>query len=151
MSYGREVLINAEGLVLGRLASIVAKLLIYGYRVYIVNAERAVVSGDPQMVKESYALWFEIKTLRNPEKWSPHRPRNPVSIVKYAVRGMLPKHPFKKILLLKRLKVYVGYPDELKKAKLRTIDVSAICSRKLGHKYVTLGEVAKYLGWRGEL
>ncbi|MCX8184317.1 MAG: 50S ribosomal protein L13 [Sulfolobales archaeon] len=150
MSSSREVLIDAEGLVLGRLASVVAKLLMRGYKVYVVNAEKAVVSGKPQIVKESYALWFEIKTLRNPEKWSPHRPRNPISIVKYSVRGMLPKSPFKKILLLKRLKVYVGYPEELKKAKLQLVDVSTACSRRLGHKYVTIGEVARYLGWRGE-
>ncbi|MEM1910881.1 MAG: 50S ribosomal protein L13 [Sulfolobales archaeon] len=150
MSYNKEIVIDAEGLILGRLASVVAKFLKYGYRVYIVNAEKAVISGDPHTVKESYALWFEIKTLRNPSKWSPHRPRNPVSIVKYAVRGMLPKNPFKKITLLKKLKVYVGYPEEVKKMNLTAIEVPEARASKLKHEYVTVGEVAKYLGWRGE-
>ncbi|MEM2763867.1 MAG: 50S ribosomal protein L13 [Sulfolobales archaeon] len=151
MSYSKEILIDAEGLILGRLASVVAKFLKYGYRVYVVNAEKAVVSGDPHTIKESYATWFEIKTLRNPSKWSPHRPRNPVSIVKYAVRGMLPKDPFKKITLLKKLKVYVGYPEEVKKMKLVAIEIPEARASKLKHEYITVGEVAKYLGWRGKV
>ncbi|MEM2006517.1 MAG: 50S ribosomal protein L13 [Sulfolobales archaeon] len=151
MSYSKEILIDAEGLILGRLASVVAKFLKYGYRVYVVNAEKAVVSGDPHTIKESYAKWFEIKTLRNPSKWSPHRPRNPVSIVKYAVRGMLPKDPFKKITLLKKLRVYVGYPEEVKKMELVAIEIPEARASKLKHEYITVGEVAKYLGWRDEV
>jgi|YelNatPaOPRAMG01_1025707.scaffolds.fasta_scaffold07109_14 large subunit ribosomal protein L13 len=151
MSYTKEVLIDAEGLILGRVASVVAKLLKYGYRVYVVNAEKAVISGDPQMVKESYAKWFEIKTLRNPQKWSPHRPRNPISMLKYAVRGMLPKHPFKKVVLLRRLKVYVGFPEELRKLNLQPIKIPEADASKLGNRYITVGDVAKYLGWSGEV
>lgn len=148
MNTNREILVDAEGAILGRLASAVAKLLKHGYRVYIVNAEKAVISGDPQAVKESYALWFEIKTLRNPQKWSPHRPRNPVSIVKYAIRGMLPKQPFKKVILLRRLKVYVGFPEEVRKLNLRQLKITEADASRLKHKYVTVGDVARYLGWR---
>jgi len=151
MSLQRDVLIDAEGLILGRMASYIAKLLKHGYTVYVVNAEKAVVSGDPQMVKESYALWLEIKTLRNPAKWSPHRPRNPIAIVKYAVRNMLPKDPFRKLLLLKKLKVYVGYPEEVKKLKLQPVEMSDARAERLRHKYVTVGEIAKHLGWRGKV
>jgi large subunit ribosomal protein L13 len=149
MSLQRDVLIDADGLILGRMASHIAKLLRYGYRVYVVNAEKAVISGDPQMVKESYALWLEIKTLRNPYKWSPHRPRNPIAIVKYAVRNMLSKDPFRRTLLLKRLRVYVGYPEEVRKLKLQPVDIPDAKADRLRHKYVTVGEVAKHLGWRG--
>ncbi len=149
MSLSREILIDAEGLILGRLATAVAKLLKYGYRVYIVNAERAVISGEPRMVKESYALWFKLKTLRNPSERSPHRPRSPVSIVKYAVHGMLPKDPFRRLLLLKRLKVYVGYPDEVRRMRLWKIDIPEAKAGGLQRGYATVGEVAEYMGWRG--
>jgi large subunit ribosomal protein L13 len=149
MSLQRDVLIDADGLILGRMASYIAKLLRYGYRVYVVNAEKAVISGDPQMVKESYALWLEIKTLRNPYKWSPHRPRSPIAIVKYAVRNMLSKDPFRRTLLLRRLRVYVGYPEEVRKLKLQPVDIPDAKADRLRHKYVTVGEVAKHLGWRG--
>jgi large subunit ribosomal protein L13 len=151
MNLQRDVLIDADGLILGRMASYIAKLLRYGYNVYVVNAEKAVISGDPQMVKGSYALWLEIKTLRNPYKWSPRRPRNPIAIVKYSVRNMLPKDPFKKILLLKRLKVYVGYPEEVRKLKLQPVDIPDAKAERLRRKYVTVGEVARHLGWRGKV
>ncbi|MEM4033111.1 MAG: uL13 family ribosomal protein, partial [Sulfolobales archaeon] len=84
----KVLVVDAEGAILGRLATTVAKSLLDGYKVYVVNAEKAVVSGNPQMVIESYRIWLEIKTLRNPYKWSPKRPRNPIAIVKKAVKGM---------------------------------------------------------------
>ncbi|MEM4593785.1 MAG: uL13 family ribosomal protein, partial [Zestosphaera sp.] len=48
----REIVIDAEGAILGRLASRIAQLLKEGYEVYVVNAEKAVVSGEKQRVIE---------------------------------------------------------------------------------------------------
>jgi ribosomal protein uL13 len=41
----QATIINAEGLILGRMASIIAKKLLSGEEVIIVNAEKAVLSG----------------------------------------------------------------------------------------------------------
>ena len=41
----RETVIDAKNLILGRMASIVAKRLLNGERIIIVNAEKAVISG----------------------------------------------------------------------------------------------------------
>jgi len=70
---GKEIIIDAEGAILGRLASKVAQLLKEGYKVYVVNAEKAVVSGEKQRVIEGYKIWLSLRTLRNPEKSSPKR------------------------------------------------------------------------------
>jgi large subunit ribosomal protein L13 len=43
-----DMFIDAEDCVAGRLASVAAKELLKGSHVYIVNAEKAVVSGDPK-------------------------------------------------------------------------------------------------------
>ena len=43
-----EMVIDARDAVAGRLASRVSKELLKGKRVYVVNAEKAVVSGDPK-------------------------------------------------------------------------------------------------------
>ena len=43
-----DVFIDAEDCIAGRLASLVAKELLKGRHVYIVNAEKAVVSGNPR-------------------------------------------------------------------------------------------------------
>lgn len=38
-------IINADGLILGRMASIIAKRLLKGEKIAVVNAEKAVISG----------------------------------------------------------------------------------------------------------
>jgi large subunit ribosomal protein L13 len=142
----KVLVIDAEGAILGRLATTVAKSLLNGYKVYVVNAEKAVVSGNPQMVIESYKVWLEIKTLRNPYKWSPKRPRNPIAIVKKAVKGMLPKDSWRGVKALKNLKVYIGFPEELKKYNVVKV---AHTSSRLSKGFITVGEIAKMLGWKG--
>jgi large subunit ribosomal protein L13 len=142
----KVLVIDAEGAILGRLATTVAKSLLNGYKVYVVNAEKAVVSGNPQMVIESYRIWLKIKTLRNPYKWSPKRPRNPIAIVKKAVKGMLPKDSWRGVEAFKNLKVYIGFPEELK--KYNVVKVTHTSSR-LSKGFITVGEIAKMLGWKG--
>ena len=51
--------IDANGLILGRLASIVAQRLLSGEEIDVINAERAVVSGSPETTLSKY------QTLRN--------------------------------------------------------------------------------------
>jgi len=142
----KVLVVDAEGAILGRLATTVAKSLLDGYKVYVVNAEKAVVSGNPQMIIESYRIWLEIKTLRNPYKWSPKRPRNPIAIVKKAVKGMLPKDSWRGVKAFKNLKVYIGFPEELKKYNVVKV---AHTSSRLSKGFITVGEIAKMLGWKG--
>lgn len=140
----KEIIIDAEGAILGRLASKIAQLLKEGYEVYVVNAEKAVVSGEKQRVIEGYKIWLSLRTLRNPEKSSPKRPRNPVSIVKYTVRGMLPKSFSKGRTRLSKLRVFVGVPKELEGK-----EVVKLATRR-SRKVVTVAEIATALGWRGK-
>lgn len=142
-----EVIIDATNLILGRMASIVAKMLLMGYRVTIVNAEKAVVSGKPKMVIESYKLLFRVKTLRNPYRTGIRRPRTPERIIRYAIRGMLPKNNPRGKKALKNLRVYVGVPEEVKGKEIKTIKEAS--ADRLRGKYITVGELAKQLGWKG--
>ncbi|HDJ83921.1 MAG TPA: 50S ribosomal protein L13 [Desulfurococcaceae archaeon] len=142
-----EVVIDATNLVLGRMASIVAKMLLMGYKVTIVNAEKAVVSGKPKMVIESYKLLFGVKTLRNPYRTGIRRPRTPERIIRYAIRGMLPKNNPRGKKALKNLRVYVGVPEEVKGKEIKTIKEAS--ADRLRGKYITVGELAKQLGWKG--
>lgn len=142
-----EVVIDATNLVLGRMASIVAKMLLMGYKVTIVNAEKAVVSGKPKMVIESYKLLFRVKTLRNPYRTGIRRPRTPERIIRYAIRGMLPKNNPRGKKALKNLRVYVGVPEEVKGKEIKTIKEAS--ADRLRGKYITVGELAKQLGWKG--
>jgi large subunit ribosomal protein L13 len=132
--------IDASGLILGRLASVVAKRLLSGESIVIVNAEKAVMSGTRlSRVKEARAF-LEIG---HPGK-GPFHPRRPDQIVRRTVRGMLPHRLPKGRMAFKRLKVFLGVPADFKNATFQTVpevDVS-----KLKCPYVTVGELAKEIG-----
>lgn len=136
--------INADGLILGRMASVIAKRLLKGERIVVVNAEKAVVSWK----KKSKILEAkEFLEVGYPGKGPIHY-RRPDRILRRAVRGMLPYKQPKGKLAYKRLKVFIGIPDELKDAKMETIEEAH--AKKLKGPYLTLGELAREIGWSGE-
>ncbi|MEM3292288.1 MAG: 50S ribosomal protein L13 [Saccharolobus sp.] len=141
-----QVIINAEGQILGRMASNIVKLLKEGRKIVIVNAEKAVISGEKNMVVNSYKLLFNVRTLFNPYKNGIRRPRTPINIVKRTIRGMLPKSN-KGRRMLKNVKVYIGIPKEVEgKQFIRFSDADV---SRLKGKYVTVEIVARELGWSG--
>ena len=143
----REIVVDGSGQVLGRLASITAKLLLLGWKVSIVNAEKIVLSGDPKTVIQSYKRTVLGVRSHYSHKWRPKRPRSPQRLVKHTVRGMLPKHSSKGKEALSRLRVYVGVPNELRDSKM--IRFPEADASRLGSSYVELGRVAMELGWKG--
>jgi len=143
-----ETIINGEGHILGRLASIVAKRLLNGERITILNADKIVVSGDRKMVIESYKLLFEVGTLRNPYRHGVRRPRSPENIVRRAIRGMLPIDKPKGRAAYRRLKVFSGIPPEYSDKADKMIKIEDALATRLGRKYTTLAEVAIQMGWK---
>ncbi|MBA3283664.1 MAG: hypothetical protein H0U27_01210 [Nitrosopumilus sp.] len=47
----------------------------------------------------------------------------------------------------KRLRVYIGVPDELKNSTMRAFDDAKITKQQ--SFYISLGDVAKQIGWKG--
>jgi len=141
----QEVIVNAEGQILGRMASLVAKILLSGQRVVIVNAEKAVISGNKRSIIEEYKEYvLSKKTWKMPEK-GPKKYRRPDMIVKRAIRGMLPYKQWKGRMAYKNLRVYIGVPEEYSnrpKIKFPEADAS-----RLARRYITIGELAKEVGW----
>jgi len=134
-------IINADGLILGRMASIIAKRLLNGEEIVVVNAEKAVLSGKKRSkVKEAK----EFLEVGHP-KMGPFHYRRPDRIVRRTVRGMLPYKQPKGKNAYKRLKVFIRLPEELKNQKIETI--SNAQAKKLTCQYFTLGEFAKEIGW----
>lgn len=141
--------VDASGQILGRLASIVAKKLLEGYNVYVFNVEKAVLSGERLRVIEGYKLLLKVKTHLNPEKSGIRRPRSPVNIFKRAVRGMLPMDKPRGRMAYKRLRVFIGVPPEFAGVQLIQFPEAAVT--RLKGKYITVAEVAKALGWKGDV
>ncbi|NJE25437.1 50S ribosomal protein L13 [Thermococcus sp. MV5] len=137
-------IINAEGLILGRLASKVAKMLLEGEEIIIVNAEKAIITGNREFIFEKYKQRTELRTRTNPRK-GPFYPKRSDELVRRTIRGMLPWKTERGRKAFKRLKVYAGVPKEFESEEFETI-IEAHMSRIKTPKYVTVGEVAKFLG-----
>lgn len=134
-------IINAEGLILGRMASIIAKRLLKGEKIVIVNAEKAVLSGKRKSkVKEAK----EFLQVGHPKK-GPFHSRRPDRIIRRTVRGMLPYKQPKGKQAQKRLKAFIGIPEELKDQNMETL--AQADAKKLTCPYFTLAELAEEIGW----
>lgn len=145
MGMEQPTVIDASGLILGRMASVVAKRLLNGESIVLVNAERAVVSGKKRSLVQEARRMLEIG---HPGK-GPIHPRRPDQIVRRVIRGMLPRRKPRGRLALRRLRVYIGVPEELKDAEVETIPEAK--ADKLRCPYITVGELAKEIGWRAEI
>ncbi len=137
----KVTIINADGLILGRMASIIAKRLSNNEEIIIVNAEMAVLSGKKKSKVIEAKKFLEVGHPRR----GPFHYRRPDRIVRRTVRGMLPYKQPKGKQAYKRLRVHMGMPDEFKDQKMETlVDAQA---KKLTCPYFTLGEFAKEIGW----
>ena len=126
------IVVNADGAVLGRLATVLAKRLLEGEEIVVINAENAIITGEKGVIENR----FYEKRERGDRIKGPFYPRYPDMILKRVVRGML---PYKQ----SRLKVFMGDPDNLKvkseKIKFKTIE-------DIESKYITIGSLSKSLG-----
>jgi large subunit ribosomal protein L13 len=133
--------IDAKGLIIGRLSTHVAKRLLTdkNLEIAIVNAEKAIVSGNKKMVIKRY---LKKRDLNHPRK-GPYFPKMPDRILKRTIRGMLPYQQEKGREALKRVKVYIGVPKDLEKKKTRTVKAA---QNKDLEQFVELVEISRTLG-----
>ncbi len=111
-------LIDAEGKVLGRLATHIADALrgkdkpYYtahtdcGDYIVVINADKIILTGNKWEDKEyvRYSGWFGGKKVATAREM---KEKHPTAIVEMAVKGMLPKNKLNNEIY-KKLKVYVG-------------------------------------------
>jgi len=135
------VVIDAKGLILGRMASVIAKRLLQGETIIIVNAEKAAISGKRLSRTREAKTFLEVG---HPGK-GPYHPRRPDRIVRRTIRGMLPWKKPKGQQAYKRLKVYLSIPQELKGEEAQTIPEAS--AERLRCPYMTVGELAREIGW----
>ena len=132
-------IINAEGLILGRMASVIAKQLLSGDEVVVLNAEKAIIKGAKTMVFSKYRKMRELSHARK----GPHFPRMPDRLLKRTIRGMIPYQSPHGRKAYKNLKVFIGTPKEFKKEKSESI---SFAEAKSLSQFVELGDVSRYLG-----
>ncbi len=145
---GKEVpepkVIDAENLILGRLASYVAKRLLEGEEIVIVNAEKAVLTGNRKFLINRYKQRTHIKTKSNPRR-GPFWPRTPHGIVKKTIRGMLPWKKPRGKQAHKRVKVYNGIPDKYQ--EIERVSIPDADATKTFAQTTTILRIATEIGY----
>jgi len=132
-------LINADGAVMGRLASLVAQRLLKGEEITIINAEKAIITGNKDFILGKFE---DRRRRRNPRK-GPHQPRMPDRLLRRSVRGMLPYQTPHGRVAYKNLKVFISVPTGVDVSRAETYPA------RIGtDKFMQLGELAKLLGAR---
>ena len=139
----QPVIIDASNLILGRLASFAAKRALQGEEVVVFNAENAVISGTKANIVEEAMRRLKTRTLAAQYK-APTHPRRPDTYVRRVIRGMLPRKKPKGRTALKRVRVYIGIPDEYRDKS--AVKIPGADASKLRHAYITVGELSEEIG-----
>ncbi len=132
-------IIDASGLVLGRMATDIAKRALNGEEVHVVNAEKAVITGaSKKAIQARYKFKREVGTHRK----GPFFPREPHLIVKRTVRGMLDYQSPTGRAAYKRIKAHIGVPKELSGQETVTVE----SAKRDPRIFLTVAELSTYLG-----
>merc|ERR1712168_1496201 len=140
--------IDGRGHMLGRLASIVAKLILTGNKVVVVRTEGINMSGNFYRNKLKY-LDFLRKRCNVLPKRGPFHFRAPAKIFWRTVRGMTPHKTERGKDALKRLQTFEGVPPPYDKKKKMVIPSALKVLRlKHGRRFCTLGRLGHEVGWK---
>jgi large subunit ribosomal protein L13 len=135
------MIVDATGLVMGRLASVAASRLLAGEEIHIVNAEKAIITGSREGI---YAEYGQARARGSKER-GPYFPRRPEMILKRTVRGMLPYKMKRGRDAMSRLRIYIGVPRELKGMQFEQPE-GAKMRLASNNKYIELGDLSRRLG-----
>ncbi|MDD3233491.1 MAG: 50S ribosomal protein L13 [Candidatus Methanomethylophilus sp.] len=133
--------IDAKNLVYGRLATNVADLIMKSEEVVVLNAEQLIITGEPSMVFATFKQKVDRGDIS--KRKGPYLPRRADLIFKRCVWGMIPRYTTTGREAYRKLHVFVGEPKQFVDAK-KVRPAEAV--RELNCKYVTLGQVAEFLG-----
>ena len=142
------MIIDGEGLIMGRLASTVSKMLLNGESIVVLNAEKILISGTKEWAYARYKQRVDRASISNPRKMGPKYPRRPDDIFRRTVRGMIPYRKSSGREAFKGLKVFVGIPKEFQNAEIFKLEEAVPKNIK---KSIELGTVSKLLGAKFEV
>ncbi|MBU2633812.1 MAG: 50S ribosomal protein L13 [Nanoarchaeota archaeon] len=136
-----KMIINAENLILGRLATYAAKQALLGEEIEIINCEKAILTGSKKDILKKY----EGKVKMGTQFKGPFIHRHSNMIVKRTIRGMLPYKQEKGKKAFKNIRCHISIPDTLKDKEYETIK-SANVQKLKNLKFITIQTLSKLLG-----
>lgn len=143
MDSAQIIVVDGTDNLAGRLSSNVAKMLLKGNRVIVVNCEKIMISGSKSNIVKNYKNFLEVASILHPEH-GPYHPRRPDTMIERMVRGMLPRKKPSGQAALKRLRTYIGVPSQFRSSKKIILDKAKIT--RSSANYTTMAELAREVG-----
>ncbi|MFH1053004.1 MAG: 50S ribosomal protein L13 [Candidatus Woesearchaeota archaeon] len=135
------MIINGENLIVGRVATVVAKRALLGDKIDIVNCEKMVITGKRDEIISRY----QTARKRGIHTKGPFIKRHPDRFVRRIIRGMLPYKQTRGRVAFKNIMCYIGVPDVFNGKEIITID-NANVSMMNNLNYMQVGRLMKLLG-----
>ena len=132
-------IVDVDNQIVGKAASVIAKRLLNGDEIIVVNAEKAVITGKKDFIFKRYKEYSDRGSVRK----GPHYPKMPDRIFRRTVRGMLPVKQAKGKDAYKRLRVYIDIPEQYKNNEFEKIKDA---ENTKFNGFVTLKDLSKFLG-----
>ena len=130
--------VDASGQIIGRFSSGLAKRLLGGEEIVVVNADKALITGSKAWLTAEFRHRRDVGSQRR----GPFYPRRADRILHRTIRGMLPYQEPRGRAALKRLQVFIDVPAAFAKGTIERPESPPLRSSK----YMTLGEIALRLG-----
>merc|ERR1711998_50666 len=145
--FEKEIIVDARGHLVGRLASKVAKEILRGQKVVVVRCEQLVLSGSLFRNKLNFHEFLRKACNTNPRRQFKHF-RSPSRMFWRSLRGMTPHKTARGKAALGRLKVFEGipYPYDVRK-RMVVPEALKVVRIKSYRRTCLLGELASHFGW----
>jgi large subunit ribosomal protein L13 len=145
------LLLDAKDKILGRFCSQVAKRVLLGQKIVIINAKDAIISGSKRDIHEKYLNKLNISTATNPRR-GPFWPRRPDTFMRNIIKKMLPTKKIRGKEALTRVHVYIGaIPGRFQKQYQTLVPTEILYSDKKRlsyyNKFITLENLCSRIGW----
>lgn len=135
------MIIDANDMIVGRIATKAAKSALLGEKVEIINCENAVITGN----KDETLNRYKKKRAMGTHSTGPFIHRMPDRFVKRIIRGMLPYKQQKGREAFKRIRCHIGIPDEFKeKEAVRYKELSI--AKLPTNNYIRIKTICRFMG-----
>ena len=135
------MIIDAKDAILGRLSSYIAKQVLLGNKVDVINCEESVISGRKHAILNEYVRRLHRKA---PTK-APFFYRRPDMFVKRTIRGMLPFKRARGRDVFKNIKCHIGIPENLRNEKALVVENAGI-EKLHSTDYLKVKDICKAVG-----
>ena len=137
------IIIDGKNLILGRLASFAAKKAREGEEVAILNSEKVIITGKKENTFDKYKTLDEMSP-RN--KHGVTIPKVPDRFMRRVVRGMIGRRKSSGREAYRKVKCYIGVPNEFKDKKAEQFGIKSKKSIKITD-IATIEQVCEHLGY----